>query len=68
MARRTVLTYLDSRYVSSSRITLSGDGREYVDEMISKAIDAGDRESRQPQNLGWMCGGSFKEINGHLVK
>jgi uncharacterized protein len=47
-------------------VALSVEGREKVDQMIKKAIEAGSRESREPQDHGWMYGRSFEDINGHL--
>jgi uncharacterized protein len=47
-------------------VALSVEGREKVDQMIKKAIEAGGRESREPQDHGWMYGRSFEDINGHL--
>ena len=47
-------------------VALSVEGREKVDKMINKAIEAGGRESREPQDHGWMYGRSFEDINGHL--
>ena len=47
-------------------VALSVEGREKVDKMINKAIEAGGREYREPQNHGWMYGRSFEDINGHI--
>ena len=47
-------------------VALSVEGREKVDQMINKAIEAGGREYREPQDHGWMYGRSFEDINGHL--
>ena len=47
-------------------VALSVEGRENVDQMINKAIEAGGRESREPQDHGWMYGRSFEDIDGHL--
>lgn len=47
-------------------VALSTESREKVDQMINKAIEAGGRESREPQDHGWMYGRSFEDINGHL--
>jgi uncharacterized protein len=47
-------------------VALSVETREKVDQMINKAIEAGGRESREPQDHGWMYGRSFEDINGHL--
>jgi uncharacterized protein len=47
-------------------VALSVEGRENVDQMINKAIEYGGKESREPQDHGWMYGRSFEDINGHL--
>jgi uncharacterized protein len=47
-------------------VALSVEGREKVDQMINKAIEAGGKESREPQDHGWMYGRSFEDINGHI--
>ncbi len=43
-------------------VALSVEGREKVDQMINRAIEAGGRESREPQDHGWMYGRSFEDI------
>ena len=47
-------------------IALSTDSREKVDEMMHNVFRAGGKESREPQDHGWMYGRSFQDINGHL--
>jgi hypothetical protein len=47
-------------------VALSVESREKVDKMINRAIEAGGRESREPQDHEWMYGRSFEDINGHL--
>jgi uncharacterized protein len=47
-------------------VALSVEGREKVDQMINKAIESGGRESREPQDHGWMYGRSLEDIDGHL--
>lgn len=47
-------------------IALSAESREKVDEMISKAIEAGGTEPRKPQDHGWMYDRAFEDIDGHL--
>ena len=47
-------------------IALSTDSREKVDEMMQNVFQAGGKESREPQDHGWMYGRSFQDINGHL--
>ena len=52
--------------ILKSIVALSAESREKVDQMINKALDAGGRESREPQDHGWMYGRSFEDIDGHL--
>jgi uncharacterized protein len=47
-------------------VALSAENREKVDQMINKVIEAGGRESKEPQDYGWMYGRSFQDIDGHL--
>jgi predicted lactoylglutathione lyase len=47
-------------------IALSTESREKVDEMMQQVFEAGGKESREPQDHGWMYGRSFQDINGHL--
>ncbi len=47
-------------------IALSTESRDKVDEMIQHVFEAGGKESREPQDHGWMYGRSFQDINGHL--
>jgi predicted lactoylglutathione lyase len=47
-------------------VALSVEGREKVDQMINNAIRAGGKESREPQDHGWMYGRSFEDIDGHI--
>ena len=62
---------LKSRFLTLQKnteviVALSVEGREKVDQMINKAIESGGRESREPQDHGWMYGRSFEDIDGHL--
>src|SRR6478672_12344606 len=47
-------------------VALSTQSREEVDQMMEKVIGAGGKESRDPQDHGWMYGRSFEDIDGHL--
>ena len=47
-------------------VALSLESREKVDQIVNKAIESGGRESREPQDHGWMYGRSFEDINGHI--
>ena len=45
---------------------MSAESRQKVDGMIRSVIEAGGKETREPQDHGWMYGRSFEDINGHL--
>jgi len=47
-------------------LALTAESREKVDQMISKVIEAGGKESREPQDHGWMYQRGFQDIDGHL--
>lgn len=47
-------------------VALSVESREKVDQMINKAVESGGKESREPQDHGWMYGRSFEDIDKHL--
>ena len=45
---------------------LSTESREKVDQMLENVIKAGGKESRKPQDHGWMYGRSFEDLDGHI--
>jgi uncharacterized protein len=47
-------------------LALSANNREQVDNMITKAIEAGGKEYMKSQDYGWMYHRSFEDINGHI--
>src|SRR5919197_1793980 len=47
-------------------VALSAESREKVDQMMNRVLEAGGRESREPQDHGWIYGRSFQDIDGHL--
>jgi uncharacterized protein len=47
-------------------VALSAESREKVDQIMNKVLEAGGKESRDPQDHGWMYGRSFQDIDGHL--
>jgi uncharacterized protein len=55
----------DATKTTESILALSADSREKVDEMLKKAIGAGGREYREPEDHGWMYGRSFEDLDGH---
>lgn len=56
----------DTKKTTEVLLALSAENREEVDEMINNALEAGGKESRSPQDYGWMYGRSFEDIDGHI--
>jgi uncharacterized protein len=47
-------------------LTLSSESRGNVDEMVRKAVAAGGTTYNEPQDLGFMYGHGFQDIDGHI--
>lgn len=47
-------------------ICLSRDSRQAVDDMVRKAVEAGGRVPREPEDHGTMYGHAFEDPDGHL--
>ncbi|MDN5852464.1 MAG: VOC family protein [Actinomycetia bacterium] len=45
---------------------LSAYSREDVDDIINKAVAAGGRETRAKKDEGFMYGGAFEDLDGHV--
>lgn len=57
----------DATKSTESIICLSADSREKVDEMVSKAVEAGGTTYKEPQNHGeFMYGHGYQDLDGHL--
>jgi hypothetical protein len=56
----------DAHETSEVLICISADSREAVDEITAKALAAGGREPRGPQDYGFMYGRSFEDPDGHI--
>src|SRR5687767_5320512 len=56
----------DAKSATEVILALPCDTREEVDEMVGRAISAGGRTIREPQDYGWMYQHGFEDINGHL--
>lgn len=64
-------TFTKKEIADSSKTTevinaLSVESKKQVDEMVDKAIAAGGRVSRDPDDYGWMYTKSFEDLDGHL--
>lgn len=47
-------------------VCLSCESRAKVDELVAKAIAAGGRAPRKPQEQGFMYGHGFEDLDGHI--
>ena len=56
----------DAKKSTEVMIALSVGSRNEVDEMMNKALKAGGREARAPEDHGWMYGRAFEDIDGHI--
>lgn len=55
----------DATKTSACIICLSSESREAVDEMVSKAIEAGGTAPNAKQDHGFMYGHGFEDLDGH---
>jgi uncharacterized protein len=55
----------DAKVVTEVICALSVDGRDEVNELVAKAIEAGAREYKQLQDHGWMYTRCFEDLDGH---
>lgn len=58
----------DTRKTCQVLLALSRDSREEVDEITDAAITAGGRETRDPQDYGFMYGRAFEDLDGHIFE
>jgi uncharacterized protein len=47
-------------------VALSADSRQHVDDMVDKAIAAGGKKFREPEDHGFMYARSFEDLDGHV--
>ncbi|HEY5535629.1 MAG TPA: VOC family protein [Ignavibacteria bacterium] len=45
---------------------ISADSKDKVNEILDKALAMGATEAREPQDLGFMYGRSFSDLDGHI--
>ena len=57
---------VDARKSTEVLIALSADSKAEVDALVGKAITAGAKEPRDPQDLGFMYGRAFEDPDGHI--
>jgi uncharacterized protein len=56
----------DSKKSTEAILALSVDSKGKVIEIVNKALEAGARPSKDPQDHGFMYGWGFEDIDGHL--
>lgn len=56
----------DSHKTTEVLTALFVESREKVDELVSKAVAAGGKTYREPQDMGFMYGHGFEDLDGHL--
>jgi predicted lactoylglutathione lyase len=57
---------VDATSATEAIMAFSVDSRDAVDQMVSKALDAGGTESQPVQDYGFMYSHSFQDPDGHL--
>lgn len=58
----------DARATSEVLLCLSQDSREAVDAITEAALAAGGTEPRPPQDMGFMYGRAFEDLDGHVFE
>lgn len=56
----------DARSVTQTLLAISAPDRAAVDAMIAQAVEAGGRECREIQDMGFMYGRAFSDLDGHI--
>ena len=64
-------TFIDKKIAKAHEVTetlicLSCESREEVDSLVKKALAAGGKTPRPPQDHGFMYAHSFEDLDGHL--
>ena len=64
-------TFTDKPLVDANKSTevivcLACDSREQVDSLVAKAVAAGGKAHRQPQDHGFMYSHGFEDLDGHV--
>ncbi len=57
---------VDAKKNTEVLIALSAENKERVDEILDKALAAGAKEPRAPQDHGFMYGRAFEDPDGHI--
>lgn len=55
----------DAEQTTEVILAIDAESRAAVDDMIKKAVEAGGKVYKEPQDHGWMYGQGFADIDGH---
>jgi uncharacterized protein len=71
LVREFFATFIDKPIADAHKSTevlvcVSCDSREQVDSLVAKAIAAGGKAPRKPQDHGFMYGHGFEDLDGHI--
>lgn len=64
--RFTKKAITDARTSTEVLLALQLEGKDQVDAIMAKALAAGGREPREPEDHGFMYGRSFEDPDGHI--
>ncbi|WP_151775502.1 VOC family protein [Streptomyces abyssomicinicus] len=67
-AQFTTKEIADSTRTSEVLVALSAESREKVDELVDRALALGAVEPREKQDLGFMYGRAFEDLDGHTFE
>ena len=56
----------DTTRTTEALLAISLDSREAVEKMLADAIAAGGKEHRPTNDMGFMFGGAFEDLDGHI--
>ncbi len=64
-------SFINKQIAKASEVTevltcLSAESREEVDSMVAKAVAAGGKAHREPQDHGFMYAHGFEDLDGHI--
>ena len=59
-------TLIDAHTHVETLVCLSCESRAEVDDVVAKAVAAGGRTPRPPQDHGFMYGHAFEDLDGHI--
>jgi predicted lactoylglutathione lyase len=62
----TAKAIVDAHEATETLVCLSCESRAEVDELVAKALKAGGRAPREPQDHGFMYGHGFEDLDGHI--